>query len=84
MMRGSGLDSAGSGWGLIVGCCEHGNELGSSVKGEEFSDDLNSTVRSKEGVGLFHGASAVRAVLATSVSQQTCLARHCDTIARRD
>jgi hypothetical protein len=33
-----GLDSFGSGWGLEVGSCEHGNEPSSSIKGREFLD----------------------------------------------
>jgi hypothetical protein len=32
------LDSYGSGQGAVVGCCEHGNELLSSIKGEGFLD----------------------------------------------
>jgi hypothetical protein len=33
-----GLDSTGSGWGPVVGCCEHGNEPSGSVRGGEFFD----------------------------------------------
>jgi len=32
----SGLDAAGSGKGLVAGCCEHDNETLSSIKGGEF------------------------------------------------
>jgi len=31
-----GLDSPGSGQRPMVGSCEHGNELASSIKGKEF------------------------------------------------
>jgi len=33
-----GLDSSGSGWGTLVGSCEHGNESLGSIKGREFPD----------------------------------------------
>jgi len=33
-----GLDSSGSGQGILVGPCEHGNEPSGSVKGEKFLD----------------------------------------------
>jgi hypothetical protein len=36
-----GLDSSGSGHGPMVGSCEHGNELPSSIKGGEFLDQLS-------------------------------------------
>jgi hypothetical protein len=31
-----GLDSSGSGQGLVAGSCEHGNEPSGSIKGGEF------------------------------------------------
>ena len=31
-----GLDLSGSGWGLVAGCCECGNELSGSMKCGEF------------------------------------------------
>jgi hypothetical protein len=35
--RGCGLDSSGSGQGLVAGCCNHGNELSSYIhKKREF------------------------------------------------
>jgi hypothetical protein len=37
---GCGLDSYGSGFGPEAGCCEHGNEPCSSIKGGEFIDQL--------------------------------------------
>jgi hypothetical protein len=33
-----GQEAAGSGQGLAVSCCEHGNEPSCSIKGEEFLD----------------------------------------------
>jgi len=37
-MRGFGPDCIGSGWVLVVGCCEHGNETSNSVKdGDDFT-----------------------------------------------
>jgi hypothetical protein len=33
---GCGLDSSGSGYGPVVGSCEHGNEPLGSIKGGEF------------------------------------------------
>jgi hypothetical protein len=30
------MDSSGSGWGLVLGSCEHGNEPLGSIKGREF------------------------------------------------
>jgi hypothetical protein len=33
-----GLDASGSGYGLVAGCCEHGNEAVGSIKGGEFLD----------------------------------------------
>jgi len=36
-----GLDSSGSGEGLVVGCCEHGNEPWGSIKGGEFLDQVS-------------------------------------------
>jgi len=32
------LDSSGSGYGPVVGCCEHGNESSGSMKGIELLD----------------------------------------------
>jgi hypothetical protein len=32
---GCGLESSGSGWGPMAGCCEGNNEPLSSIKGEE-------------------------------------------------
>jgi hypothetical protein len=37
-VRGCGLDTSGSGLGLLVGCCEHGNEPPVSIKCGEFLD----------------------------------------------
>jgi hypothetical protein len=31
-----GVNSSGSGYGPVAGCCEHGNELSGSVKVESF------------------------------------------------
>jgi hypothetical protein len=31
---GCGLDSSGSGWGLVVDLCEHGNEISATTKGD--------------------------------------------------
>jgi hypothetical protein len=31
-----GLDSTGTGYGPVAGCCEHGNELSGSTQGGEF------------------------------------------------
>jgi hypothetical protein len=31
-----GLDSSGSGYGQVTGCCEHGNEHLCSIKDAEF------------------------------------------------
>jgi hypothetical protein len=36
------LDSYGSGYGLVVGSCEHGNELSGSKVGGEFLDQLTN------------------------------------------
>jgi hypothetical protein len=36
-----GLDSSGSGWRPVAGCCEHGNEPSGSIKGMEFLDQLS-------------------------------------------
>jgi len=33
-----GLDSSGSGYGPVAGCCEYGNEPPGSIKGGEFLD----------------------------------------------
>jgi hypothetical protein len=33
-----GLDSSGSGQGPVAGCCEHGNDLSSVIKGGELLD----------------------------------------------
>jgi hypothetical protein len=33
-----GLDSSGSGYVPVTGCCEHGNEPSGSIKGEELID----------------------------------------------
>jgi hypothetical protein len=33
-----GMDSFGSGWGLVAGCCEYGNEHFGYIKGREFHD----------------------------------------------
>jgi hypothetical protein len=30
-----GLDASGSGWGMVAGSCEHGNELSGSINGRE-------------------------------------------------
>jgi hypothetical protein len=35
---GRGLDSSGSGLGLVAGSCEHGNKVSGSTKGGEFLD----------------------------------------------
>jgi hypothetical protein len=35
---GFGLDSSSSGWGLMAGSCEHGNEPSGSMKGGEYLD----------------------------------------------
>jgi hypothetical protein len=35
------LDSYGSGYALVVSCCEHGNEPSDSIKGGEFLDYLS-------------------------------------------
>jgi hypothetical protein len=35
---GRGLDSSGSGWVLMAGFCEDGNEPSDSIKGGEFLD----------------------------------------------
>jgi hypothetical protein len=36
MIEGCALDSSGSRWGPVVGCCEHGNKLYVSIKVGEF------------------------------------------------
>jgi hypothetical protein len=36
-----GLDSSGSGYGPVAGCCENGNEPSGSIKGGEFLDSLS-------------------------------------------
>jgi hypothetical protein len=36
-----GLDSSGTGWGPVVGFCEHGNKPLASMKGGEFLDQLS-------------------------------------------
>jgi hypothetical protein len=33
-----GLDISGSGYGPMVGFCEHGNEISGSIKGGDFLD----------------------------------------------
>jgi hypothetical protein len=33
-----GLDSSGSGYVAVAGCCEHGNKPSGSIKGGEFLD----------------------------------------------
>jgi hypothetical protein len=33
-----GLDSSGSGWGPVAGCCEHDNEPSGSMKGDGVVD----------------------------------------------
>jgi hypothetical protein len=33
-----GVDTSGSGYGQVVGCREHGNELSGPIKGGEFLD----------------------------------------------
>jgi hypothetical protein len=38
---GCGLDTSGSGWGPVVGSCEHGNEPSGSVKCGEFLELLS-------------------------------------------
>jgi len=38
MVGGCGLDTSGSGYGPVVGCCAHGNEHSGSIKGREFFD----------------------------------------------
>jgi hypothetical protein len=43
-----GLDSTGSGYGLISSFCEHENDNSGSVKGGEFLDELNDHVPFKE------------------------------------
>jgi hypothetical protein len=35
---GCGLDSSGSGYGPVAGCCEHGNEPSGSIKVGAFID----------------------------------------------
>jgi hypothetical protein len=35
-----GLDTTGSGWGPVLGSCEHNNEPSSYIKGREFVDFL--------------------------------------------
>jgi len=35
------LDSSGSGQGLVVGSCEHGNEPSGSIKGRQILDQLS-------------------------------------------
>jgi hypothetical protein len=32
----TGLDSCGSGWDPVAGCCEHGNDPSGYINGEEF------------------------------------------------
>jgi hypothetical protein len=34
-------DPCGSGWGLVTGSCEHGNEPSVSLKNREFLDQLS-------------------------------------------
>jgi hypothetical protein len=36
-----GLNSSGSGYGPVEGCCVHGNEPSGSIKGGEFLDSLS-------------------------------------------
>jgi hypothetical protein len=35
------MDASGLGWGPVVGCCVHGDERSSSIKGGEFLDQLS-------------------------------------------
>jgi hypothetical protein len=37
-MGSCGLDSSGSGWGPVAGCCEYDNEFSISIKSGEFLD----------------------------------------------
>jgi hypothetical protein len=36
-----GLGASGSGWGLVVGCSEHSNELSGFINGGSFIDYLS-------------------------------------------
>jgi hypothetical protein len=38
----SGIDISGSGYGEIIGCCEHGNELPVSIEHGKFLDYLRN------------------------------------------
>jgi hypothetical protein len=40
--RGHGLDTAGSGWGQVAGCCKCGNEHVGFMKCGEFLDKLRT------------------------------------------
>jgi len=41
MLKSCVLDSSGSGYGRVVGFCEHGNEPSGSIKGGEFLEWLS-------------------------------------------
>jgi len=36
-----GLYASGSGYGPVVGCCDHGYEPSGPIKDDEFPDELN-------------------------------------------
>jgi hypothetical protein len=38
------MDSSGSGYGVVVGSCEHSNKSSSSVKDGEFLDKMCATI----------------------------------------
>jgi hypothetical protein len=38
----NGVDSSGSGWGQVAGCCESGNEHSSSIKCGKFLGHLRN------------------------------------------
>jgi len=51
------VDSSGSGYGPVVGCCEHGNEPSRSMKGGNFLNFLVTIGFSRRT--LLHGVSYV-------------------------
>jgi hypothetical protein len=47
---GCGLDSSGSGYGLVTGSCEHGNKYLDSIKCGVFLEKLSVLLASQEGL----------------------------------